>query len=157
MGLWQRQANKAWQGKALRNRQYSTTDRQVKLAGLSRSGRECGGASRSKGGLGPNLLSPPNLSPLPVSVHTHSLNLQKSNQFSPILFLLLFFSLLFPSLSRLPHPLYCLCPANLSSSSPTPNPYVPFLEGNKGELASCLEAQQSLRMASSDFSNLSPR
>ena len=54
------------------NRRYSTAGRQVKLAGLwSRSvwvWRECGGAGRSEGGLGPTLLSPPNLSPLPVSV-----------------------------------------------------------------------------------------
>ena len=66
------------------------TGRHTQLAGLlSRSGglwRECYSAGRSEGGLGPTLLSPPNLSPLPVSVHTHSLSLQKSNQFSPILF-----------------------------------------------------------------------
>jgi len=27
MGLWQRQANKAWQGKAMQNRRFSTTGR----------------------------------------------------------------------------------------------------------------------------------
>ena len=82
MGLWQRQANKARPEQAA----VAQTGWQVMLAGLwSRSGRECGGAGRSEGGFGPTLLSPPILSPLPVSVHTHSLNLQH-NQFSPIFF-----------------------------------------------------------------------
>ena len=63
MGLWQRQANKAWQGKATAERAaVAQTGRHVKLAGLwSRSGglwRECGGAGRFEGGLGPTLQSP---------------------------------------------------------------------------------------------------
>ena len=48
--------------------------------------RECVGAARSENGLGPTLLSPPppppppHLSPLPIFVHTHSLNLQQENK-----------------------------------------------------------------------------
>ena len=37
--------------------------------------RECGGAGHSEGGLRPTYLSPSHLSPLPVTVYTHSLNL----------------------------------------------------------------------------------
>ena len=49
--------------------------------------RECGGAGRSENGLESNLWSPPNLSPLPVSAHTHSLNLQhKTTKFSPFIY-----------------------------------------------------------------------
>ena len=77
------EAGEQGMARQMRNSKYSTTGRQVKLAGLwSRSvwvWRECGGAGRSEHGLGPTLLSPPNLSPLPVSVHTHSLNLQQEN------------------------------------------------------------------------------
>ena len=51
----------------------------TKLAGLSPCSagwwRECGGAGHSKGGLRPTYLSPSHLSPLPVTVPTHSLNL----------------------------------------------------------------------------------
>ena len=39
-----------------------------------------------------------------------------------------------------PSPLYRLCSANLSVTYSTPNPYVPFPEGNEGGLASCTEA-----------------
>ena len=39
--------------------------------GLVRLWRECGGVGRSEDGLGPTLRSPPNLSPMPVLVHTH--------------------------------------------------------------------------------------
>ena len=55
--------------------------------------RECGGAGRSENGLGPTQLSPPNLSPLSVFVHTHSLNLQQQNKFRP----LFIFFLIIPS------------------------------------------------------------
>ena len=52
---------------------------QMSLAGLSPCSagwwREYGGAGHSKGGLGPTYLSPSHLSPLPVTVDTHSLNL----------------------------------------------------------------------------------
>ena len=52
---------------------------QMMLAGLSPCSagwwRECGGAGHSKGGLRPTYLSPSHLSPLPVYVNTHSLNL----------------------------------------------------------------------------------
>ena len=77
-------------------------------------------------------------------------------QFSPNLFFLLFLfvSLYFPTQNSSPNPLYCHCSANLSCPEPTPNPYVPFPEGNKGGLASSAEAQRSLRMASSEFSDL---
>ena len=37
--------------------------------------REYGGAGHSEGGLRPTYLSPSHLSPLPVTVYTHSLNL----------------------------------------------------------------------------------
>ena len=51
---------------------------QTSLAGLSPCSagwwRECGGAGHSKGGLRPTYLSPSHLSPLPVTVYTHSLN-----------------------------------------------------------------------------------
>ena len=53
--------------------------KQTSLAGLSPCSagwwRECGGAGHSEGRLRPTYLSPSHLSPLPVSVHTHSLNL----------------------------------------------------------------------------------
>ena len=58
-------------------------------------------------------LSPSHLSPLPVSVNTHSLNLKKT-QFSPNLFLLFLFLFLLPHYKSSPNPLYCLCSANLS-------------------------------------------
>ena len=38
--------------------------------------RACGGAGHSGGGLRPTYLSPSHLSPLPVSINTHSLNLR---------------------------------------------------------------------------------
>ena len=62
MGIWQRQANEAWQGKAMWTQAaVAQPGRHVKLAGLwSRSGglwMECGGAGLSEGGLGPTLLS----------------------------------------------------------------------------------------------------
>ena len=66
----------------------------MKLAGLwSRSvlvWRECGGAGRSEHGLGPTLLFPPNLSPLPVFVHTHSLKLQHKTNLAPFYFFLFY-------------------------------------------------------------------
>ena len=62
---------------------------QMTLAGLS-PWREYGGAGHSEGGLRPTYLSPSHLSPLPVSVHTHSLNLQKT-QFSPNLLFFCFY------------------------------------------------------------------
>ena len=40
-----------------------------------------------------------------------------------------------------PNPLYRHCWANLTVTYSTPNPYVPFPEGNEGGLASCAEAQ----------------
>ena len=53
---------------------------QQMLAGLSPCSagwwRECGGAGHSGGGLRPTYLSPSHLLPLPVTVHTHSLNLK---------------------------------------------------------------------------------
>ena len=56
---------------------------QTTLAGLSPCSagwwRECGGAGHSEGGLRPTYLSPSHLSPLPVTVYTHSLNLYKPN------------------------------------------------------------------------------
>ena len=52
---------------------------QTKLAGLSPCSagwwREYGGAGHSEGGLRPTYLFPSHLSPLPISVNTHSLNL----------------------------------------------------------------------------------
>ena len=60
---------------------------------------------------------PPNLSPLPVSVHTHSLNLQKTN-LAPTFFF--FFYLYFPHYNPSPNPLCCLYSANLSSPSLLP-------------------------------------
>ncbi len=73
----------------------------MKLAGLLPCSagwwRECGGAGHSTGGLGPTYLSPSHLSPLPVSVHTHSLNLYKPNLAPTYFFLFLFsFSSLLP-------------------------------------------------------------
>jgi len=86
MGSRQRQANKAWQMQGMANTDQQlqhNTGRHSKLTGLwsgpVRLWRECSGAVRSRNRLGPNLLSPPNLSPLPVFVHTHSLSLQQEN------------------------------------------------------------------------------
>jgi len=85
-GSRQMQANKAWQGKAWQMRTSSCSTTQVGTRSWPASGlvgevlwRKCGGAGRSGSGLGPTLLSPPNLSPLPVFVHTHSLSLQQQN------------------------------------------------------------------------------
>ena len=68
-------------------------------------------------------------------------------QFSPkltLFFLLLFFLFLpfySPTMISSPNPLYRPCSANLPVTYSTPNPYVPFPEGNEGGLASCAEAQ----------------
>ena len=71
-----------------------TNSQQTSLAGLLSCSvgwwRECGGAGHSEGGLRPTYLSPSHLSPLPVSVHTHSHNLYKT-QFSPNLFFCCFY------------------------------------------------------------------
>ena len=83
---------------------------------------------------------PPNLSSLPVSVHTQSLSLHKI-QFSPILFFLFVYFIIsfynFVSLTLF----IVSVRLTFHVSEPTPNPYISFLEGNKGELVSCLEAQ----------------
>ena len=80
-----RQANKAGKTRPLQANTAGGTGLEEKqqpemLAGLSPCSagwwRECGGAGHSKGRLGPTYLSPSHLSPLPVSVNTHSLNLQ---------------------------------------------------------------------------------
>ena len=64
--------------RTLRPAQASKNNSQ-QLAGLSPCSagwwREYDGAGHSGGGLRPTYLSPSHLSPLPVSVHTHSLNL----------------------------------------------------------------------------------
>ena len=66
-----------------------------------------------------------------------------NTQFSPNLFFCYFFISLSlrPHYNSSPNPLYRHCSANLSVTDPTPNPYVPFPEGNRGGLASCAEAQ----------------
>ena len=90
---------------------------QMTLAGLSQCSagwwRECGGAGHSEGGLRPTYLSPSHLSPLPVTISTHSLNLEKAN-LAPTDFFVIF---IFPFSSHYnssPNPLYCHCSANLS-------------------------------------------
>ena len=57
---------------------------------------------------------PPNLSPLPVSVHTHSLNLHNKTNLAPTYFFCFILFFMFPAINCLPNPLYCLCLANLS-------------------------------------------
>ena len=136
MGSRQRQANKAWQcecGPA----DAARTGRHMKLAGLwsgpMRFWRECGGAGRSENGLGPTLLSPPNLSPLPVFVHTHSLSLQQENLDFPLffrffIFFVFFFFFIIPSVPNPPTVLVKLTyPTGL-----LPTPKI-LLEGNKEE------------------------
>ena len=114
------------------------TGRQVKLVGLwygsVRVWRKCGGASRSEGGLGPNLRSPPNLSPLPVSVHTHSLNLHTKIKFSPII---LFFLFIIVSLT----PFIVFVWQTYLVPNLLPTPTFPSWRGIRERLASCLEAQ----------------
>ena len=56
-------------------------------------------------------------------------------------FLLFLFLSLLPHYDSSPNPLYRPCSANLSVTYSTPNPYVPFPEGNEGGLASYVEAQ----------------
>ena len=126
---------------------------QTTLAGLSPCSagwwRECGGAGHSEGGLRPTLpvcLPPTYRLCLSLSIPTP---LICETQFSPNLFSCFYFPFYFPTQNSSPNPLYRLCLDNLSCPYPTPNPYVPFPEGNKGGLASRAEAQQSLRMASS--------
>ena len=74
-----------------RHRPCSKNSRQMKWASLLPCSMKVGGgsavvlATRKAGSDLPYSL-PPNLSPLPVSVHTHSLNLQKEIKFSPKLF-----------------------------------------------------------------------
>ena len=87
---WQRRAgtqspqNKAAAGEHSRRtirpaQALKQNNSQQTLAGLSPCSagwwRECGGAGHSKGGLRPTYLSPSHLSPLPVTVPAHSLNL----------------------------------------------------------------------------------
>ena len=102
------QANKAG-GRSARHRPQRNNSQQLagrtglaakqrppmKLAGLSPCSagwwRECGGAGHSKGGLGPTYLSPSHLSPLPVTVPTHSLNLEKPNLAPTFFFPFLFY------------------------------------------------------------------
>ena len=127
-GVMAEAGNEAWQGKPMQNRRLQH-NRPAGEAGrplvwFHQVWRECGGAGRSEGGLGPSLLSPPTLSPLPVAVHTHSLNLpHNSTKFSPSLFL-------FPFHNCLPNPLYCLCPASLSCPpSLLPTPTFPLWRG----------------------------
>ena len=83
-----------------------TTSRQTTLAGLSPCSagwwRECGGAGHSKGGLRPTYLSPSHLSPLPVTVHAHSLNLYKPNLAPTYFFLFLLFLFLLPRYKFVP-------------------------------------------------------
>ena len=67
-----------------------------------------------KAGLDLPYCLPPNLSPLPVSVHTHSLNLPNKTNLAPTYFFVFFYIFIVPPRIRLPNPLYCLCPANLS-------------------------------------------
>jgi len=75
-------------------------------------------------------------------------------QFSPNIFFRFYFYTYFPTITRPLTPFNILVRPTYLVTEPTPNPYVPFPEGNKGGLASCAEAQQSLRMASSEFSDL---
>ena len=73
------QALKKPQLQTIRPVQALQQNNSQQLAGLSPCSagwwRECGGAGHSESGLGPTYLLPSHLSPLPVSVHTHSLNL----------------------------------------------------------------------------------
>ena len=73
---------------------------QTSLAGLSPCSagwwRECGGAGHSEGGLRPTYLSPSHLSPLPVTVHTPSLNLEKPNLAPTYFFVFIFIFYLLP-------------------------------------------------------------
>ena len=70
-------------------------------------------ATQEAGSVLSNRLSPSHLSPLPVTVHTHSLNLEKPN-LAPTYFFLFFYFTLTPHENSSPNPLYCLCSANLS-------------------------------------------
>ena len=71
-------------------------------------------AARKAGADLPNL-SLPHLSPLPVTVPTHSLNLYNPNLAPNLTFFCYFyFYPYFPTQNSSPNPLYCLCSANLS-------------------------------------------
>ena len=87
-----------------------------------------------EGGLGPTLLSPSHLSPLPVSVHTHSLNLSKTNLAPTYFFVFIFVFILLPHYKSSPNPLYRLCSANLSSPSLLPTPMFPSWRGIRESL-----------------------
>jgi len=115
MGSWHKQANKAWQGKC-GPANAAQAGRQVKLVGLwSGPVRLCGGSAVVPAALaaGSDLTYglPPNLSPLPVSVHTHSLNMHTKQPN------LAHFYFIFFLITSSPKPPYCLCPANLSCPS----------------------------------------
>ena len=108
---------------------------QQMLAGLSPCSagwwRECGGTGHSKGGLGPTYLSPSHLSPLPVTVHTHSLNLYKPN-LAPtyfFVFFLLFLSIYFPTINRPLTPYNVLVRLTYLSPSLLPTPTFPSRRG----------------------------
>ena len=153
MGSWQRQANKAWQGKC-GPANAAQAGRHRKLAGLwSRSvrfWRECGGAGRSENGLGPNLRSPPTYRLcLSLSTPTPLICNNETTKFSPF-FLFLSFFYNFVSLTPFIVFVRLTYPVNLAYSQPLKS----FLRGLRKRLVSCLEAQQSLRIASTEFSNL---
>ena len=67
-------------------------------------------------------LSLPHLSPLPVTVPTHSLNLKNPILAPSIIIIIFFISPYFPTINSSPNPLYCPCSANLSVSNLLPNP-----------------------------------
>ena len=79
---------------------------QTTLAGLSPCSagwwRECGSAGHSGGGLRPTYLSPSHLSPLPVTVSTHSLNLKKPNLAPTYFFVFIIFIPLLPHYKFVP-------------------------------------------------------
>ena len=98
-------------------------------------------ALRKAGSDLPNL-SPSHLSPLPVTVPTHSLNLEKPN-LAPTYFFVFIIFIPFTSPLKI-HPLTLfnvIVRLTYLSPTATPIPYVPLPEGNEGGLASCTEAQ----------------
>ena len=107
------------------------------------SGGSAGVLAAMKAGSDLPTLSLPHLSPLPVTVPTHSLNFEQPNLAPNLTFFVVFIFInpLFPTITSSPNPLYRHCSANLAVTYSTPNPFVPFPEGNEGGLASCIEAQ----------------
>ena len=128
-------------------------NKQPQMTSASRHAGKWGehsGAGSHEGGLRPTYC------PYPTYRLCLSLSLPTplicNTQFSPKLtffFFYFIFTPYFPTMISSPNPLYRHCSANLSVTYSTPNPYVPFPEGNEGGLASHVEAQRSPRKASS--------